>query len=82
MSRYLNRNHDASNMCSALRGSGFAMKRCYAEAVLVATAPASGYREQFCHRHASWVRKGMGSSIFATLVRAGVATLTAKEARA
>jgi hypothetical protein len=75
---YIDRNHDAENMCSQIRGTGsIDARRCYRTATVVAVAPANNYTELFCNRHASFVRKGAGSSIFATLVRAGVANLTA-----
>ena len=73
---YRDRNHNAETMCGQLIGTGF-MRRCYRAATVQAIATATGSSELFCNRHASYVRKGMGYSIFATLVRQGVATLVA-----
>jgi len=69
------RNHDAETLCGQLRTDGLRNK-CYGVATLKAVAPANGHSELFCNRHATYVRKGQGASIFASLVRHGVAVLT------
>ena len=68
------RNHDAATLCGQLRTNGMRNK-CYAPAAVKAISRVSGQYELFCKRHGSYVRKGQGASIFATLVRAGIAEL-------
>jgi len=70
--RSLYRNHDAATLCGQLRSGGMRHK-CYAPAAVKAVSRVSGQYELFCKRHGSFVRKGQGASIFATLVRAGIA---------
>ena len=70
---YVNKNHDAEKMCGQYRGASFGVRRCYQPARLKVTS-TKGLTELFCNRHASYVRRGMGSSILAGCVRSNVAT--------